>query len=344
MMHGTENQNEQGDRTLHAPKGSAPRATGSEADAPLLRLVGIDKSFPGVHALKNVSLDVYAGEVHVILGQNGAGKSTLIKTLYGAYAADRGYIEIEGRRVAVARPADASALGIAVIFQEFSLIPYLDIAQNIFLGREAAFSRFGLVDSAAMHAAAHTILDNLGLDYDTHAYAADLGVAQQQMVEIAKALSQNARVLVMDEPTAAISERESDRLFQTIARLTEKRVAIVYISHRMKEVQMLGDRITILRDGAVVTSVLRDQKSQAEMVGAMIGRPSGSQLARTPRPPGEPVLFAKDVNTAKLSDISIEILAGEVVGLAGLVGSGRTEVVRALFGADPIASGEISLL
>ena len=343
MMHGTENQNEQGDRSLHTPKGSAPRATGSKADAPLLRLVGIDKSFPGVHALKNVSLDVYAGEVHVILGQNGAGKSTLIKTLYGAYAADRGYIEIEGRRVAVARPADASALGIAVIFQEFSLIPYLDIAQNIFLGREAAFSRFGLVDSAAMHAAARTILDDLGLDYDTHAYAADLGVAQQQMVEIAKALSQNARVLVMDEPTAAISERESDRLFQTIARLTEKRVAIVYISHRMKEVQMLGDRITILRDGAVVTSVLRDQKSQAEMVGAMIGRPSGSQLARTPRPPGEPVLLARDVNTAKLSDISIEILAGEVVGLAGLVGSGRTEVVRALFGADPIASGEIAL-
>jgi ribose transport system ATP-binding protein len=339
MMHGIE---AQGDHAVHAATAAGGHAA-DHAAAPLLRLIDIDKSFPGVHALRSVSLDIHAGEVHVILGQNGAGKSTLIKTLYGAHAADKGHIEVEGRRVAVARPADASALGIAVIFQEFSLVPYLDIAQNIYLGREAAFARFGLIDSMAMHAAARTILDDLGLDYDTHAYAADLGVAQQQMVEIAKALSQNARVLVMDEPTAAISEREAERLFATIARLKQKNVAIVYISHRMKEVQMLGDRITILRDGAVVTSVLRDEMSQTEMVGAMIGRPSGSQLARTPRAPGDPILFARGISTAKLSDISIEIRAGEVVGLAGLVGSGRTEVVRALFGADPITGGEIAL-
>ncbi len=336
MMHGTDVQDSRENHAGHATAGAAA--------VPLLCLSGIDKSFPGVHALKNVSLDIHAGEVHVILGQNGAGKSTLIKVLYGAYAAERGQIAIEGRPVTIARPADAAALGIAVIFQEFSLVPYLDIAQNIFLGREAKFSRFGLVDAAAMHAAARIILDDLGLDYDTRSYAAELGVAQQQMVEIAKALSQNARVLVMDEPTAAISERESERLFQTIARLTERGVAIVYISHRMKEVQMLGDRITILRDGAVVTSLLRGAMSQTEMVGAMIGRASGSQLARTPRAPGDPVLFAAGISTAKLSDISIEIRAGEVVGLAGLVGSGRTEVVRALFGADPITSGEIAWL
>jgi ribose transport system ATP-binding protein len=329
MMHGTDVHDLQSDR---------------KAVSPLLRLIGIDKSFPGVHALRDVSLDVHAGEVHVILGQNGAGKSTLIKTLYGAHAADRGAIEVEGRAVAIARPADARALGIAVIFQEFSLVPYLDIAQNIYLGHEAAFSRYGLIDSAAMHAAARSILDDLGLDYDTRTDAADLGVAQQQMVEIAKALSQNARVLVMDEPTAAISERESERLFATIARLTPRGVAIVYISHRMKEVQMLGDRITILRDGAVVTSILRGEMSQTGMVDAMIGRASGAQVARTPRPAGQPILFARGISTAKLSDISIEIHAGEVVGLAGLVGSGRTEVVRALFGADAITSGEIALL
>lgn len=335
-MHGTDIRDTQEDRALDAA------ATGATS-APLLHLNAIDKSFPGVHALKGVSLDIHAGEVHVILGQNGAGKSTLIKVLYGAYAADSGHIELEGRPVVISRPADASALGIAVIFQEFSLVPYLNIAQNIFLGREGVFSRFGFIDSAAMHAAAHVILDDLGLDYNTHAFAAELGVAQQQMVEIAKALSQNARVLVMDEPTAAISERESERLFQTIARLTGRGVAIVYISHRMKEVQMLGDRVTILRDGAVVTSILRGEMSQAGMVGAMIGRSSGSQFVRTPRPAGEPILSATNISTAKLSDISIEIRAGEVVGLAGLVGSGRTEVARAVFGADPITSGEIAL-
>lgn len=310
---------------------------------PLLRLIEIDKSFTGVHALKCVTLDIYSGEVHVILGQNGAGKSTLIKILCGAYAADGGRIAYEGRDVVVARPADASALGITVIFQEFSLVPYLDIAQNIFLGREAPFSRFGLIDPRRMHAAARAILDDLGLDYDTHTYAADLGVAQQQMVEIAKALSQNARVLVMDEPTAAISDRESDRLFDTIARLKARGVAIIYISHRMKEVQMLGDRITILRDGAVVTSVIRDGMTQNAMVSQMIGRSSDAQLKRTSKTPGAPILFAQDVRTTRLSDISLEIRAGEVVGLAGLVGSGRTEVVRALFGADPITGGEIVL-
>ena len=318
-------------------------AAASTAAVPLLKLVAIDKSFPGVHALKGVSLDIHAGRVHVILGQNGAGKSTLIKVLYGAYAADGGHIELEGRPVVVSRPADASALGIAVIFQEFSLVPYLNIAQNIYLGRESAFSRFGLIDSAAMHAAARVILDDLGLDYDTHAFAADLGVAQQQMVEIAKALSQKARVLVMDEPTAAISDRESERLFQAIARLTERGVAIVYISHRMKEVQMLGDRITILRDGAVVSSIHRGEMSQTEMVSAMIGRSSDAQFARPPRPPGETILRATKVSTAKFENICLEIRAGEVVGLAGLVGSGRTEVVRALFGADPLTSGEIAL-
>ena len=310
---------------------------------PLLRLVNIRKSFPGVHALRNASLDIHAGEVHVILGQNGAGKSSLIKVLCGAYIADGGDIEYCGRKVSVRGPADASALGVAVIFQEFSLAPYLDIAQNIFLGRERDFVRIGLVDKSAMRRAASEVLRQLGLDYDPATFAADLGVAQQQMVEIGKALSQNARILVMDEPTAAISEREADRLFEAIGRLKRQGVAIVYISHRMKEVQALGDRITVMRDGAVVDSFRRGQASPEEMVHAMVGRSLDQLSRREPHPAGAVVLAARHLRTAKLADVSLEVRAGEVVGLAGLVGSGRTEVVRAIFGADPLIAGELEL-
>ncbi|WP_430650069.1 sugar ABC transporter ATP-binding protein [Bradyrhizobium ivorense] len=315
----------------------------AETTAPLLRLIDISKSFPGVHALRGVSLEIHAGEVHVILGQNGAGKSSLIKVLCGAYLADGGAVEHEGRRVAIHGPADANAIGVGVIFQEFSLAPYLDIAQNIFLGRERAFAKAGVIDKVAMHAAARDVLAQLGLHYDTRAFAADLGVAQQQMVEIAKALSQNSRILVMDEPTAAISERESERLFEVIARLKQRGVAIVYISHRMKEVVALGDRITVMRDGAVVASYRRDEVSPDVMVGAMIGRSLAGLKRREPVPAGAPVLTVSNLQTARLADISLEVHAGEVVGLAGLVGSGRTEVVRAIFGADPLRTGTIRL-
>ncbi|OPY97034.1 sugar ABC transporter ATP-binding protein [Bradyrhizobium sacchari] len=310
---------------------------------PLLRLIDISKSFPGVHALRGVSLEIHAGEVHVILGQNGAGKSSLIKVLCGAYLADDGVIEHKGRRIAIQGPADANGIGVGVIFQEFSLAPYLDIAQNIFLGRERAFAKAGIIDKAAMHAAARDVLAQLGLNYDTWTFAADLGVAQQQMVEIAKALSQNSSILVMDEPTAAISERESERLFEVIARLKQRGVAIVYISHRMREVVALGDRITVMRDGAVVASYRRDEVSPDEMVGAMIGRSLAGLKRREALAAGAPVLTVTNLQTAKLTDISLEIRAGEVVGLAGLVGSGRTEVVRAIFGADPLRTGVIRL-
>jgi ribose transport system ATP-binding protein len=309
----------------------------------LLKLSNIEKSFPGVHALKNVSFAIHAGEVHVILGQNGAGKSSLIKVLCGAYVADSGEIELEGKTISIRRPADARAVGIAVIFQEFSLAPYLDVAQNIFLGREKKFARAGMIQKNAMHAAAREILDELGLDYDTHSFAADLGVAQQQMVEIAKALSQDARILVMDEPTAAISDRESERLFEVIGRLKRRGVAIVYISHRMREITALGDRITIMRDGAVVATCLRGEASSGEMVRLMIGRSLEGATRRTASAAGEPVLSVDNLSTPKLSGINLEVRAGEVVGLAGLVGSGRTELVRAIFGADPVILGSIRL-
>lgn len=311
--------------------------------AALLKLISIKKSFPGVLALKDVSFDIHAGEIHVILGQNGAGKSSLIKVLCGAYIADGGGIELEGKPIAIRGPADANAVGIAVIFQEFSLAPYLDVAQNIFLGRESKFTKAGIIQKSAMHAAARKILDDLGLDYDTHSFAADLGVAQQQMVEIAKALSQDARILVMDEPTAAISDRESERLFEVIARLKARGVAIVYISHRMKEITALGDRITIMRDGSVVATYLRGETSAEEMVRLMIGRSLEGATRRTANVAREPVLTVSKLSTPKLTDISLEVRAGEVVGLAGLVGSGRSELVRAIFGADPISAGSIRL-
>ncbi len=319
----------------------AAPTTGRADGAPLLRLIDISKSFPGVHALKGVSLDIHASEVHVILGQNGAGKSSLIKVLCGAYLADQGVVECEGRHVAIRGPSDANAIGVAVIFQEFSLAPYLDIAQNIFLGRERAFAKAGIIDKKAMHAAAREVLGQLGLRYDTRTFAGELGVAQQQMVEIAKALSQNARVLVMDEPTAAISERESERLFEVIARLKQRGVAIVYISHRMKEVVALGDRITVMRDGTVVACYQRGEVTPDAMVRAMIGRSLDGLERREPATAGAPTLTVANMRTAKLSDISLEVRAGEVVGLAGLVGSGRTEVVRAIFGADPVLAGQI---
>src|SRR5947207_5204551 len=207
---------------------------------PLLEVRGVSKAFPGVRALDDVSLALYAGEVHVLLGQNGAGKSTLIKVLYGAYLPDAGEFLCDGMRVQMTSPADARALGIAVMFQEFSLVPYLNVAQNIFLGREFRGRLPGTLDRRRAHAEARRLLETLGVDLDTRTLAHRLGVAQQQMVEIAKALSQNARVLIMDEPTAALSDPEIERLFAIIRRLKRDGVAIVYISHRLHEIFAIG--------------------------------------------------------------------------------------------------------
>lgn len=313
----------------------------SERSVPRIRLRGIVKSFPGVRALNNVSIDVNAGEVHAILGQNGAGKSSLIKVLCGAYRADAGTIEIDGHSQSIRSPSDAKRLGISVIFQEFSLVPHLDIAQNIFLGREKRFVRFGIIDRAAMYSAVEPILDRLGLDEDIRRHAADLDVAQQQMVEIAKALSQDARVLVMDEPTAALSEREAERLFEVIARLRASGVAIIYISHRMKEVIALSDRITVLRDGCHVVTLSRGEARPAELVRLMVGRPIDAPSRRTPRAGRGGILEVEGLCTHKLHAVSLRVAEGEVVGLAGLVGAGRTELARAVFGADPVRAGQV---
>ncbi|MCG5078179.1 sugar ABC transporter ATP-binding protein [Paraburkholderia tagetis] len=311
---------------------------------PRLELRGICKSFPGVRALSDVDLQLYPGEVHMLLGENGAGKSSLMKVLFGAYRADAGEFFFDGQPVAIGSPADAKRLGIAVIFQEFSLVPHLSIAQNIYLGREPR-NRIGLIDHRRMHADAAAVLGELGLAYDTRMEAAELGVAQQQMVEIAKALSHEARVLVMDEPTAAISEREADALFAVVHKLRDAGVAIVYISHRMKEVFDLGDRVTVLRDGRLVKSMAAAETTPDELIALMVGRSVGTVYQRRyVGKPGEMALDVKQLRTATgVKGVDLHVRCGEIVGLSGLVGAGRSEVVRAVFGADPIQGGQVEI-
>jgi ribose transport system ATP-binding protein len=312
---------------------------------PLIEMRHISKAFPGVQALKDVSLAAYWSEVHMLVGQNGAGKSTLIKILCGAHRPDQGEFLVHGNPVHIESTRDARRLGVAVIFQEFSLVPYLDIAQNIFLGREFPGRLPGTVDRGRMHSEARRILDLLGMDADTRTKAVRLGVAQQQMVEIAKALSQNARVLVMDEPTAAISDREIERLFDLIRKLRGEGIAIIYISHRMREVFEIGDRITVLRDGANVASLRPSETTMDELVRLMVGREVDTTYrSRFCDRPGESVLEVKGLDTKSgVRGANLTLRAGEIVGLAGLVGAGRTELVRAIFGADPVTHGQVFL-
>ena len=305
----------------------------------------VSKTFPGVTALDGVSIAVDAGEVHMLVGQNGAGKSTLIKILCGAYQADGGELLIEGNPVRIRSTAEARRLGIAVIFQEFSLVPYLDIAQNIFLGREFRGRLPGTLDRRRMHVEAKKILDSLGVDLSTRTRIHKLGVAQQQMVEIAKALSQRARILVMDEPTAAISDREIEILFERIRMLRDEGIAVIYVSHRMREVFALGDRITVLRDGRNVASMRPAETTMDDLVRLMVGREVDTRYRMAfCRHPGEALLEARNVHSRSgVRGANLIVRSGEIVGLAGLVGAGRTELVRAIFGADPVTAGEVLL-
>ena len=318
-------------------------AGGAAMTVPLLELRGISKEFPGVKALDDVSFAVWPGEVHMLLGENGAGKSSLMKVLCGADSADNGEFYYKGDQVSISSTADAQKLGIAVIFQEFSLVPYLDIAQNIFLGREPPGRIPGTIDRRRILRDARRIMDAIGFDIDPSILVAKLGVAQQQMVEIAKAISQNARILVMDEPSAALSERETELLFALIARLKADGVAIVYISHRMAEVFALGDRITVLRDGRRIDEIRPGDASPDQLVRMMVGRTVDMSYPRHfAEKPGKVLLEVKGLAAASgISGIDLEVRAGEIVGLCGLVGSGRTEVARAIFGADKVTAGDI---
>jgi ribose transport system ATP-binding protein len=312
---------------------------------PFLHVRGIVKRFPGVIALNGVHFEVRAGEVHALLGENGAGKSTLIKTIAGVYRPDAGEILIDGRPAAIHQPHDAQALGVSTIFQEFTLAPDMTVAENIFLGREPLRLRaLAIVDRKKLIDRTRDVLASLDLQIDPEAAVKDLGVAQQQMVEIAKALSLEARLIVMDEPTATLTAHEIDRLFTSIRHLRSRGVSVVYVSHRLDEVKAICDRATILRDGTYVATVPVESTSIDEMIRLMVGRDLKDKFPKVTIEPGEEVLRVEGLTRAGvLHDVSFSVRRGEIVGIAGLVGSKRTETARAIFGADSIDSGRIYL-
>ncbi len=312
------------------------------ASAPVLRMSGICKRYPGVVALEDVAFDVRRGEVHILLGENGAGKSTLMKILAGAVRRDAGTIELDGRALTEPGPRAAQAAGVSIIYQEFNLIPHLTVAENILLGREPRTRLPGVIDQAAVFREGARRLAELGVDIDARATVASLGVAEQQMVEVAKALSIEAKVLVMDEPTSALSDQEIERLFAAIRSLKARGVGIVYISHRMDELYRIGDRVTVLRDGRLIGTCAIAETDLDALVRMMVGRDLTEKFPKEPVPPGEDALRVEGLaRRGVLHDISFSLRRGEVVGLAGLMGSGRTELARAIFGADPIDAGSI---
>lgn len=312
-------------------------------DQILLRLEGICKSFPGVRALHNVHLEVRRGEVHALLGENGAGKSTLMKILSGAYSRDAGEIYWEGRPIVIRHPREAQDLGIGIIYQEFNLVPQLSIAENVWIGREHFRNRaLQLIDWPEMHRRTQELLDELHLTLDPRQPVAGLGVAQQQMVEIAKALSLNARLLIMDEPTSALTDTEINQLFALIRRLKARGVSVVFISHHLDEVFEICDRGTVLRDGEYIATVELSQVREEDIIRLMVGRTLDQQYPKLPTQRGAEALRVSGLTRdGVLHDVSFTAYTGEILGIAGLVGAGRTELVRAVFGADPINAGQI---
>ncbi|NLP65038.1 sugar ABC transporter ATP-binding protein [Paraburkholderia sacchari] len=310
---------------------------------PLISVNRLSKSFPGVRALHEVQFELTAGEVHALMGENGAGKSTLMKILAGVYTRDSGDIFYDGRPVAFASPREAQAAGVGIIHQELQLMNHLTVAQNMFIGREPR-GRFGLfLDEDKLNAQARAILERMHVHLDPRTVVGTLTVASQQMVEIAKALSFDSRVLIMDEPTSALNDAEIAELFRIIRQLKARGVGIIYISHKMDELKQISDRVTVLRDGEYVATVVTADTSVQAIIGMMVGR-TLADVSPYPGPAhqGEIALEVKHLNAGPLvRDVSFTLRKGEILGFAGLMGAGRTEVARAVFGADPVESGEV---
>ncbi len=307
----------------------------------ILTMSGIRKTFPGVVALDHVDFELRAGEVHVLLGENGAGKSTLMKILSGAHQKTAGRLCLHGREVEIKSPKHALALGISTIYQEFNLISTLTAGENIFLGREPL--RFaGVIDYRKLFQSAQKILDDLGAAISARARVKDLGVAQKQMVEVAKALSLDAKILIMDEPTSALTEHEIKELFAAIRRMKARGVGIIYISHRLEEIFEIGDRVTVLRDGKCVGTRDIQQVTRLQLITMMVNRELAQQYPKQTAAPGEEILRVEKVSApGVLTNIHFSLRRGEVLGIAGLLGSGRTELARAIFGVQAIRSGQI---
>ncbi len=311
------------------------------AEAPLLSLRGVTKRFGGVTALAGVDFDLRAGEIHALLGENGAGKSTLIKILGGIHRADTGAVLIDGTAQSVRGVGDADRLGIRIIHQELSLASNLSVAENIYLGREPG--RWGMLDRRAMERAADNLIARLGMGEirNVRQTVSELSVASRQLVEIARALATQARILVLDEPTSSLSKSETESLFSTLNHLREQGVGIIYISHRLEEIMRLADRVTVLRDGHTVGTRGIGGVDQHELVRWMVGREIVDYFHRPETRPGEVALETRGLKNEKVRDVSFELRHGEILGIAGLVGAGRTELARALFGIDKLRSGTI---
>ncbi|RKY83315.1 D-xylose ABC transporter ATP-binding protein [candidate division KSB1 bacterium] len=310
----------------------------------LLRLKNISKSYPGVQALDRVSFELKAGEIHALIGENGAGKSTLVKILAGAIQKDSGEIYIENEKIEINSPQTAQRLGISIIYQEFNLSPYLNVAENIFLGREPVklFSQF--IDWKKLYSEAEKVLNKIGIHLDLKQQVYTLSVAQKQIVEIAKALSLNARIIAMDEPSATLTEHELENLFNLIRVLEEDGIGIIYISHRLEEIFEIATRVTVLRDGKYIATRNVNEINKDDIIKMMVGRELHEEFPEKRFKKGRKILSVKNVSRkGVVENISFDVYEGELLGLTGLVGSGRTELARIIFGADPKDEGEIFL-
>lgn len=308
---------------------------------PLLRMTDIKKKFPGVQALSNASLELFAGEILGLMGENGAGKSTLMNILGGVYHPDEGKIQIDGNEVAVHSVLDAQNLGIAFIHQELAMVQHLTVAENIFLGREKLDS-FHMVSQNEMNKQAKPILETVGLEIDPKEKVSRLSTGQQQLLEIAKAFSLNARIIVMDEPTSSLSEKEVEILFKTIRQLKEKEIGIIYISHKMQEIFDLTDRVTVMRDGSYIGTRITNETNPDELVELMVGRELEKYYIRTFNTPGDVILDVQNIHTdSGVHDCSFQLHQREILGFYGLVGAGRSELMNAVMGLDSITRGNI---
>ena len=308
----------------------------------ILTMKGIDKSFPGVHALDHVDLELCKGEVHALMGENGAGKSTLMKVLTGIYTKDSGTITYEGKEVEFHNTHEAQEAGIVIVHQELNMVGDLTVAQNIFIGRE--FKKGIMIDDRKMIAESKKLFDDLHIDIDPRAKMSDLTVGKQQMCEIAKAISHKAKVIIFDEPSAALTEKEIEDLFRIIRDLRSQNLGIIYISHRMDEIKVITDRVTVMRDGGYVGTLITNDCTKEDIINMMVGRVIYEEpKTHSMVPEGAPVVLkVEHLNAGKMvQDVSFELHKGEILGFSGLMGAGRTETARALFGADPKQSGDI---
>ncbi|MCT8137569.1 sugar ABC transporter ATP-binding protein [Anaerobacillus sp. CMMVII] len=310
-------------------------------DSKLLEMKKVNKRFPGVHALKDVNFELESGEVHALLGENGAGKSTLMKILGGIYSIDEGEIFINNNKIEINDVKIAQNLGVSVIHQEIVLVPYLSIAENIFLGREDV-TKAGLIDEKSMYKKAQKFLEDFGLQLDARTPIKKLTVAQQQMIEIIKAVSFNSKIIIMDEPTSSLTEKEVDFLFNTIRKLKKQGVGIVYISHRMNELFEITDRITVMRDGTYIGTVTTKETTYDKLISMMVGRSLTNYYVRDYVENGKTVMEVKNLTKkGVLDNISFELKKGEILGFAGLVGAGRSELMKCIFGLDLFEKGDI---